>query len=127
GYRWFRVVGRNSDGSVAVHVVYTAMKDEERTRTIQKRSFRRRPGSNGVVPINETVQQAYIVQIPLQYKVDVIVPRGEDMTQFLMKQLQSGQTTGTETTAGAPTDGFAPRFEDAAPEADDLDGFPIFD
>ncbi len=91
-----KVLGRNSDGSVAVQVVYTVLKDEERTRTVQKTSFRRRPKTNEVVPFTEQVEQAYFVRVPTQFTADAIVPAGEEMTRYLTKHLQSPESTGTK-------------------------------
>ena len=94
-----KVLGRNGDGSVAVQVVYTVLKDEKRTRAIQKTSFKRRPNTNEVVPVTEQVEQMYVVRVPTQFKADAIIPAGEDMTLYLEKHLQSAESTGSEVKA----------------------------
>ena len=91
-----KVLGRNGDGSIAVQVVYTVLKDEKRTRTIQKTSFKRRPNTNEVVPVTEQVEQVYFVRVPTQFKADAIIPAGEDMTRYLTKHLQSAESRGTK-------------------------------
>ena len=117
-----KVLGGNGDGSVAVQVVYTALKDEKRTRTIQKTSFKRRPNTNEVVPVTEQVEQVYFVRVPTQFKADAIIPSGEDMTRYLTKHLQSAESRGTKVKSAPPAFG----LDSSSAEAESIFGDQVF-